>query len=96
MCSLVSANIVCCYVPYGLNWVSFVHLCLVILLTQKCVLCYINNIIIAWIPISLFRCSFQRNCTIEVNTETFGDPCPGTIKYIEAQYKCEGNDGILL
>ncbi|XP_063929322.1 latrophilin Cirl isoform X2 [Zophobas morio] len=35
------------------------------------------------------RCSLQRNCSVEVNNEIFGDPCPGTKKYIEAQYKCE-------
>jgi latrophilin 1 len=37
------------------------------------------------------RCNLERNCTVEVDSETFGgDPCPGTNKYIEAQYKCEG------
>ncbi|XP_064215503.1 latrophilin Cirl isoform X3 [Tribolium castaneum] len=35
------------------------------------------------------RCNNQRNCSVNVSNETFGDPCPGTNKYIEAQYRCE-------
>ena len=54
------------------------------------------NKLIAWVwflkrgRLIFFRCSLQRNCSVEVNNEIFGDPCPGTKKYIEAQYKCEG------
>ncbi|KAJ8953235.1 hypothetical protein NQ318_015815, partial [Aromia moschata] len=34
------------------------------------------------------RCTDKQNCTIDVNNDTFGDPCPGTSKYIEAHYVC--------
>lgn len=36
----------------------------------------------------LFRCSDEQNCTVPVTNEIFGNPCPGTPKYIEAQYVC--------
>jgi len=34
------------------------------------------------------RCSQQQNCTVMAHTSTFGDPCPGTLKYLEAHYQC--------
>ncbi|XP_025831334.1 latrophilin Cirl-like isoform X2 [Agrilus planipennis] len=35
------------------------------------------------------RCNLQSNCTVQVNNIFFeGDPCPNTIKYVEAQYYC--------
>ncbi|XP_067138973.1 latrophilin Cirl-like isoform X3 [Centruroides vittatus] len=34
------------------------------------------------------RCSLMSSCTIAVTSETFGDPCPGTYKYLEVQYRC--------
>lgn len=36
----------------------------------------------------LFRCNEKRNCSIQANTSLFSDPCPGTMKYLEAQYHC--------
>ncbi|CAH1982600.1 unnamed protein product [Acanthoscelides obtectus] len=35
------------------------------------------------------NCSFKQKCTVDVNNELFGDPCPGTSKYIEAHYECD-------
>ncbi|XP_060516330.1 latrophilin Cirl isoform X2 [Cylas formicarius] len=35
------------------------------------------------------RCSFKRNCTVELSNSIFGDPCPGTDKYIEVHYFCD-------
>ncbi|XP_069173526.1 latrophilin Cirl isoform X4 [Procambarus clarkii] len=34
------------------------------------------------------RCSGVDNCSTEVNSQIFGDPCPGTHKYIEVHYAC--------
>ncbi|XP_074098364.1 latrophilin Cirl isoform X2 [Cotesia typhae] len=35
------------------------------------------------------KCNGQRSCTVEVSSAYFQeDPCPGTGKYIEAQYHC--------
>lgn len=34
------------------------------------------------------RCSHKQNCSILASTNTFGDPCPGTHKYLEAHYLC--------
>ncbi|XP_046745914.1 latrophilin Cirl isoform X2 [Diprion similis] len=34
------------------------------------------------------RCDGRRSCTVDVNSNVFEDPCPGTTKYIEAQYSC--------
>ena len=34
------------------------------------------------------RCSQSSNCSIVVSSKTFGDPCPGTSKYLEVQYHC--------
>nr|CAD7428892.1 unnamed protein product [Timema monikensis] len=34
------------------------------------------------------RCSQQQNCSILATTSMFGDPCPGTLKYLEAHYQC--------
>lgn len=34
------------------------------------------------------RCSNQQNCSILASTSVFGDPCPGTRKYLEAHYQC--------
>lgn len=37
----------------------------------------------------IFRCSGEQNCSIPVTNEIFGNPCPGTPKYIEAHYICD-------
>ncbi|XP_075219234.1 latrophilin Cirl-like isoform X6 [Lycorma delicatula] len=34
------------------------------------------------------RCSQQQNCSIQASTSLFADPCPGTLKYLEAHYQC--------
>ncbi|KRT84058.1 hypothetical protein AMK59_2411, partial [Oryctes borbonicus] len=34
------------------------------------------------------RCSQYQNCSILASTSLFGDPCPGTLKYLEAHYQC--------
>lgn len=34
------------------------------------------------------KCSHKQNCSILASTNTFGDPCPGTHKYLEAHYQC--------
>ncbi|CAK1546695.1 unnamed protein product [Leptosia nina] len=34
------------------------------------------------------RCSMQQNCSILASTNMFGDPCPNTLKYLEAHYQC--------
>ncbi|XP_076306945.1 latrophilin Cirl-like isoform X2 [Tachypleus tridentatus] len=40
-------------------------------------------------PIMKDRCSHKSSCSIYVSSNTFGgDPCPGTVKYLEVQYYC--------
>lgn len=34
------------------------------------------------------RCSQQQNCSILASTSLFGEPCAGTLKYLEAHYQC--------
>ncbi|KAL1492686.1 hypothetical protein ABEB36_010905 [Hypothenemus hampei] len=34
------------------------------------------------------RCTHYQNCSIPAITSMFGDPCPGTHKYLEAHYQC--------
>ncbi|KAF7990078.1 hypothetical protein HCN44_009021 [Aphidius gifuensis] len=34
------------------------------------------------------KCNDQRNCSITASTSHFGDPCPSTLKYLEAHYQC--------
>ncbi|KAK4016000.1 hypothetical protein OUZ56_030964 [Daphnia magna] len=34
------------------------------------------------------KCNQQTNCSILASTNVFGDPCPGTLKYLEAHYQC--------
>ncbi|CAG2121052.1 unnamed protein product, partial [Medioppia subpectinata] len=42
------------------------------------------------------RCSQQSNCSVIVSSKMFGDPCPGTLKYLEVQYHCvHGGDSAL-
>ncbi|XP_029345883.1 latrophilin Cirl isoform X1 [Acyrthosiphon pisum] len=40
------------------------------------------------LPLLQARCNEKRNCSIQANTSLFSDPCPGTMKYLEAQYHC--------
>ncbi|GFU05574.1 latrophilin Cirl [Nephila pilipes] len=41
------------------------------------------------------RCSLKSNCSVNVSSTTFHDPCPGTLKYLEVQYHC-GTDAPVL
>ena len=34
------------------------------------------------------RCSNKNQCIVPVQSSIFGDPCPGTYKYIEVYYVC--------
>ena len=36
-----------------------------------------------------FRCDGKPSCRIPVDSNIFGDPCPGTNKYVEVHYTCE-------
>lgn len=33
-------------------------------------------------------CQGKQHCQVDVNTETFGDPCPDTTEFLEVQYQC--------
>ena len=33
-------------------------------------------------------CDGESTCEIDVSNGVFGDPCPGTYKYLEVTYKC--------
>ena len=34
-------------------------------------------------------CDFVNSCTLTASSSVFGDPCPGTYKYLEVEYSCE-------
>ncbi|CAL1265128.1 unnamed protein product [Larinioides sclopetarius] len=34
------------------------------------------------------RCNLKPNCSVNVSSTTFHDPCQGTLKYLEVQYHC--------
>ncbi|XP_014234187.1 adhesion G protein-coupled receptor L1-like isoform X1 [Trichogramma pretiosum] len=34
------------------------------------------------------KCNSKQNCSIIASTSQFGDPCPNTLKYLEAHYQC--------
>ena len=34
------------------------------------------------------RCGNKHLCDVPVDSSIFGDPCPGTFKYIEVHYAC--------
>ena len=38
--------------------------------------------------ISIFSCQDKTACQLIVNSDIFGEPCPGTFKYIEIHYSC--------
>ena len=39
------------------------------------------------------RCQGGAHCHVPVDSTIFGDPCPGTYKYIEVHYSCDkGNN----
>ena len=33
-------------------------------------------------------CNGQKSCSISATNSVFGDPCPGTYKYLEVKYEC--------
>ncbi|XP_067124622.1 latrophilin Cirl-like isoform X2 [Centruroides vittatus] len=39
------------------------------------------------------RCSLKPSCSVVVSSNMFGDPCPGTLKYLEVQYHCVSGSG---
>lgn len=34
------------------------------------------------------KCENNRNCNVPASNNFFGDPCPGTSKYLEVHYSC--------
>ncbi|KAI1289905.1 Latrophilin Cirl [Halotydeus destructor] len=38
------------------------------------------------------KCNQKANCSVIVSSKLFGDPCPGTYKYLEARYHCSSAD----
>ncbi len=35
------------------------------------------------------RCQGAESCQVPVDSTIFGDPCPGTLKYVEVHYSCD-------
>ena len=46
------------------------------------------KIIHFFLPILFFRCDQKQECRMPVNSDVFGDPCPGTNKYVEVHFAC--------
>ena len=42
----------------------------------------------------IIRCSAKRSCSLVVSSAVFGDPCPGTEKYLEVHYSCVSRQSI--
>ncbi|KAI1706728.1 fibronectin type III domain-containing protein [Ditylenchus destructor] len=40
-------------------------------------------------PLLKQRCEKSQECSFEVGIDFFGDPCPGSVKYLEAKYECK-------
>ena len=38
--------------------------------------------------VCICRCGGQTGCEVPVDSTIFGDPCPGTFKYVEVHYAC--------
>ena len=34
------------------------------------------------------KCNEEASCELHADSLVFGDPCPGTYKYLEVKYKC--------
>lgn len=34
------------------------------------------------------KCNNKARCRLRANNRVFGDPCPGTYKYLEVKYRC--------
>ncbi|CAH3151555.1 unnamed protein product, partial [Porites lobata] len=41
------------------------------------------------------RCAHRRKCTVRANSTYFGDPCPGTYKYLDVIYGCGENSSVI-
>ena len=39
-------------------------------------------------------CEGEHNCTVPATNAFFGDPCPGTYKYLEIGYSCKHKGSI--
>ena len=39
-------------------------------------------------------CQGKSSCSIDVTSSVFGDPCPGTYKYIEVHYTCQAQQNL--
>jgi hypothetical protein len=42
------------------------------------------------------RCQGADSCQVPVDSTIFGDPCPGTLKYVEVHYSCELGEKMFL
>ena len=51
-------------------------------LTNRCKMINIKTFL------NFCRCDQQNSCSVPVSSELFGDPCPGTHKYVEIHYTC--------
>ena len=40
------------------------------------------------------RCQGGSSCHVPVDSTIFGDPCPGTYKYVEVHYSCERGERV--
>ena len=40
--------------------------------------------------ISRKNCNGRKSCTVSANNGLYGDPCPGTYKYVTVSYSCKG------
>ncbi len=38
------------------------------------------------------KCDGKHTCSLQATTSVFGDPCPGTYKYLEVEYSCTESD----
>ena len=36
------------------------------------------------------RCEGKKSCSVYAKNNVFGDPCPGTRKYLKVKYRCKG------
>ena len=47
-----------------------------------------SSIEVLMVLCSIFRCDSKQECKMDVNSDVFGDPCPGTHKYVEVHFAC--------
>ena len=56
--------------------------------------CRLFGIALCWVTVIcagkvLRKCQGNPLCSVSATNEVFGDPCPGTHKYLEVNYVCE-------